>query len=449
MKNRIDSRYFYSAATFIMLTVAAFASMSLLAATVAQASNVETVLYSFSPTSDGAGPLGNLIRDAAGNLYGVTNFGGAINAGAVFELTPQRGGGWVEKILYSFKNNPDGLLPSGGLAMDRSGSLYGVTQRGGTGDWGSVYQLTPDGNGNWTETILRNFFSSPDTNGNSPFGTLTLDAAGNLYGTTTQGGRVVGGCSQGCGLVFELSPPATKTGSWRYRVLHRFLGPRYNDGQYPNGDLLFDAAGNLFGTTLEGGSKFWGTVFELTPGPTGWTEKVLYNFLGSPSDGGQPEAGLIFDAAGNLYGPTSTGGVLNNSCSYGCGTVFELSPSKGGWTEKVLHAFTGGADGAYPGYAYPGSGSPYGARVTLHSGNLYGTTSFGGNQPGFSGDGVVFKLSPSGGTWTERVLHTFTSSPDGKLPLGGVIFDPNGNLYGTTFNGGAKGNDGIVYQISR
>jgi uncharacterized repeat protein (TIGR03803 family) len=447
MKNCIDkSKYSSSPAMFIMLTFAAFACLSMLAA--AQAPKAETVLYSFSPANDGAGPLGTLIRDAAGNLYGVTNLAGASNNGAVFELMPQQGGGWAEKILYSFNGPPDGTLPSGGLVMDGSGNLYGVTQRGGTGYWGSVYKLTPDGNGNWTETVLRSFFST-DKNGDSPFGSLTLDAAGNLYGAATQGGRFPQGCSSGCGLVFKLSPPKTKTGLWKYKVLYRFLGPRHNDGQYPNGDLVFDAAGNLFGTTLEGGSKFWGTVFELTPGPTGWTEKVLYNFLGSPSDGGQPAAGLTFDAAGNLYGPTSTGGVLNNSCSYGCGTVFELSPNGGGWTERVLHAFTGGADGAYPGVAYPGSGAPYGAVITLSSGNLYGTTAFGGSQPGFSGDGVVFELSPLGDMWTEQVLHTFTSSPDGKLPLGGVIFDSSGNLYGTTFNGGAKGNDGIVYEISK
>ena len=171
-----------------------------------------------------------------------------------------------------------------------------------------------------------------------------------------------------------------------------------------------------------------GTAFELSPGPTGaWTEKVIHSFLGAPSDGQYPLAGLTVDQAGNLYGTTQVGGLGNR------GSVFELSPGGNGWTETLLYSFSGGSDGANPASV-----------LALNSGNVYGTAAYGGNT---LGDGVVFKLSPSGSGWTEEVLHTFTNSPDGVRPDGGVVLDDAGNIYGSTFGGGTGGR-GTVYQIS-
>jgi len=424
MSNRIgNNKHGYSAATCVMIAFAAAIGFSALLTTTAQASS-ETILYSFSAPPDGHNPNFKLIQDSAGNLYGATSLGGAYGYGTVFELSLQNGV-WVESILHSFGATGDKWQPSGSLVMDKAGNLYGAT--GWTKRYGGVvYQLAPDGKGNWTEAILKTFV------GPIPNGALTLDAAGNLYGVAEGGG----GC--GCGLVYRLSPP-TKKKKWKYLALYTFRGPKHNDGQGPNGDLVFDAVGNLYGTTYTGGSCLWcGTVFELSPGPTAWTEKVLYSFQGPP-DGGTPVAGVIFDGAGNLYGTTTSGGSL------GWGVVFGLSPNAGNWTETVLYSFTGLSDGRYP------VGS-----VTLHNGGLYGATESGGStNPNCEGGcGVVFELSPSGGEWTEQVLHDFTFSPDGAMPYGGVISDSSGNLYGTTIYGGDLNSNcsnagcGVVYEIS-
>jgi len=444
-KRIVDSHLVCLGAVYLPSKITAFVLLIVLISTPMSAAT-EKMLFSFSsPDTAGADPVGNLIRDAAGNLYGATNLGGPENVGTVFELSPN-GSRWTQTVLYSFPNQTVGYAPSGGLVMDKSGNLYGVTQFGGLHGYGTVYRLTPDGQGNWTETILKNFQSTSSRDGSEPFGTLTLDPAGNVYGSTIFGGQLGKSCGQGCGVVFELSPK--KSGSWKYKVLHRFGGFRRGDGQTPTGSLALDGTGNLFGTTITGGSKGWGMVFELSPGATGWSETILHNFQGAPVDGAQPPDGMVFDSSGNLYGLTTAGGVLNDNCPYGCGTVYELSPNGGGWTESVLYSFSGGSDGAFPGCLYKGCGTPYGAIVTLQDGNIYGTASFGGNAPAYSGDGVVFELSPSGDQWMEQVLHTFTSSPDGQLPLGGVVFDGNGNLYGTTVNGGKGTNDGIVYEVS-
>jgi uncharacterized repeat protein (TIGR03803 family) len=258
---------------------------------------------------------------------------------------------------------------------------------------------------------------------------LITDSAGNLYGTTELGG------AKNQGTVFELSP--TSDGSWTESVLYSFTGG--SDGAQPHAGLLFDSEGNLYGTTNFGGttsttcSKGCGTVFKLTPGsgPGDWSESVLYPFKGG-SDGQQPYARLILDTEGNLYGTTLQGGHTSTACAAGCGTVFELAASSG--TETVLYAFQGGTDGA----------SPY-AGVTFDStGNLYGTTYAGGAN----GDGTVFKLTPaSSGSWTESILHSFKGGWDGNGPLGGVILDASGNLYGTTFQGGAPPHYGVVFEL--
>jgi hypothetical protein len=256
-------------------------------------------------------------------------------------------------------------------------------------------------------------------------GPLTFDAAGNLYGTTGEGGN--DNCSVndgfGCGTVFELSPAAD--GSWAKTRVYDFEA---NQGWYPWGTkLIIDAAGNLYGTAFHGGVSGYGVAFELTPNADGsWTEKVLHEFQPAGSGGDNPNCGLLFDAAGNLYGTTFYAGA------HGYGNVFELVPTAGGgWEERILHQFTGGKDGANPfaGLTFDGAG------------NLYGTATGGGAD----GYGVIFELLPqSGGGWNERVLHAFTGS-GGETP-NGVIFDAAGNLYGSTWAG--TGNGGVVYEIT-
>jgi len=260
------------------------------------------VLYNFAG-GDGSHPRASLIADAAGNLYGTTINGGANDAGTVFQLTPSG----TLNVLYSFTGGNDGALPFAGVIADPAGNLYGTTI-GGDGP-GTVFQLTPWGDLN----VLQSF-----TSGDSPWAGLIADAAGNLYGTTEGG--------DGPGTVFQLTPSGT------LNVLHRFAGL---DGAVPHGTLIFDAPGNLYGTTHNGGTSGYGTVFQLTPSGA---LNVLHSFTGG-SDGAYPEAGVITDMAGNLYGTTYGGGAG------GQGTVFQLDPS-GNLT--VLHSFTGGSDGGRP-----------------------------------------------------------------------------------------------------
>jgi len=274
---------------------------------------------------DGANPKASLIWDAAGNLYGTTANGGVYRAGTVFEMTPRAEGGWTEKVLHNFGSNGDGhsgvdgRYPQVSLIWDAAGNLYGTTQWGGTHDdngtcyqlgCGTVFELTPRQGAGWTEKVLHNFGSGMD--GVHPWASLIWDAAGNLYGTTSEGGTHG---PHGPGTVFELSPQSG--GGWTEKVVHNFDG---DDGGDPFAGLIFDAAGNLYGTTEAGGDYYAGTVFELTPnGSGGWTEKVLHNF-GSGMDGADPNASLIWDAAGNLYGTTTQGGT------HGGGTVYEITP---------------------------------------------------------------------------------------------------------------------------
>ncbi len=259
-----------------------------------------------------------------------------------------------------------------------------------------------------------------------PYAGLIEDSEGNFYGTTEFGG------ANNQGTVFELSGSGS---SWTATVLYSFAGG--SDGAQPHGGLLFDSAGNLYGTTNFGGSancsNGCGTVFKLTPESSSWSESVLYAFTGG-SNGQEPNARLVLDSQGNLYGTTLLGGNAGTACTSGCGTVFQLSLSSSGWQQSVLYAFTGGKDGATP-YAGP----------TLDSdGNLYGTTSAGGNF----GSGTVFELTRgSSGSWTEKVLQAFSGGWGGKAPVGDVILDSSGNLYGTTSQGGARGSYGVVFEL--
>jgi uncharacterized repeat protein (TIGR03803 family) len=320
----------------------------------------EKVFYAFKGMPDGSTPGILLPGISGGEFYGVTSGGGAFGYGTVFKL--DRSGN--EVVLYSFTGGLDGVIPNG-LVLDAAGKLYGTTYGGGKSDMGTVFKLTPGG----IETVLYSFSGMPD--GQYPNGAIR-DAAGNLYGTTSYGGPYPHcGLGYGCGIVFRISPTGGET------VLHSFKGI---DGYGPLGKLIRDAQGNLYGTTNAGGSSIYGTVFKLSPSGE---EIVFYSFLGD-ADGELPTAGLVRDAAGNLYGTTQMGG--NQGSCYegffysGCGIVFEVSPSG---RETVLHIFSG-PDGEYPG---PLTRDAW-------SGKLYGTASAGGSCRSPYGCGVVFVLTP-------------------------------------------------------
>jgi uncharacterized repeat protein (TIGR03803 family) len=277
-----------------------------------------------------------------------------------------------------------------------------------------------------TETVLYSFGNGED--GSYPNGVIS-DAAGNLYGTTLYGGSggSCGDLSKGCGTVFELSP--AQGGGWNEKVLYNFSA---ESGGWPEGRLIFDGSGNLYGTTMRGGAYHWGTVFELSPAQGGgWQENVLHSFQGAEMDGAEPTGNLIFDHDGNLYGTTASGGALNSACNQvggGCGTVFELSPgAQGIWTEKVLCGVEVGC---------PRDGPP--AYVILNAaGNLYGTNS--------GGVDVFELLREKGGDWTGKILYSFGKSDEyGTIPEG-LVLDAAGNLYGSTC-GGHK--IGTVYELS-
>lgn len=326
----------------------------------------------------------------------------------------------TERVLHSFGVSAQaGLGPASNLIFDSRGNLYGTTIYGGIDGVGTVFELTPGPGGSWTEKLLHSF-STGSHDGQAPYAGLIFDSAGNLYGTTT-GGGVGGG-----GIVFELLRPVSPSTRWVEKVLHNFLLYNDRDASYPEASLLFDSAGNLYGTAEGGGDQGDGAVFELSPTAGGsWTETLIYSF--SPNkkglgDGKSPACNLIFDSAGNLYGTTRTGGSLGN------GTVFELTHTGGGaWTETVLYSFASGStDGAYP----------LGGLIFDSSGNLYGTASQGGPQ----GAGTVYKLTPSSsGGWTETVLYFFQPtfpSTDGNYPIGNLVSDSSGDLFGTTAEGG-------------
>jgi uncharacterized repeat protein (TIGR03803 family) len=388
----------------------------LIPATRAQENGTFQVLHRFSG-KDGQSPSAGVIFDAAGNLYGTTTWGGddsnclpPTGCGTVFQITPDANGKWTEKVLHAF-NYQDGSAAYAGVIFDAAGNLYGTTNY----PWGNVFKLTPDTNGKWSETVLHNF---PARGPDNPYAGMILDAAGNLYGTTFAGGNGKGKCRDGgCGTVFKLAVRAN--GKWPETTLHGFT---MTDGAFPITGLIWDARGNLYGTTSSGGHYTQGgTVFKLSPGADGeWTESVLHSFRHS-GDGTYPNA-VVLDAAGNLYGTTYDGGSYAD-CDYGCGVVFKLMPSVSGrWTEKILLTFHGGKEGWWP----------YGGVIFDEAGNLYGTTTYGGAY----GHGTIFRLTPHpNGNWTETVLHSFNGK-DGSEPSGALVFDAAGNLYGTTFVGG-------------
>jgi uncharacterized repeat protein (TIGR03803 family) len=374
------------------------------------------VLHKFgSKVGDGSSPTARVIFDSAGHLYGTTYEGGGSNAGTVFKLMPTSKGGWTETVLYSFTGGADGLYPRAGLTFDSTGDLYGTTERGGTSDRGTVFELTLTADGSWTESVLYTFSGGAD--GAQLVADLIFDAAGNLYGTAQAGGNMDPACGVGCGVVFALTRGSG--GGWTQSVLYTFSGA---DGNGPAADLTFDSAGNLYGTTVAGGSSGNGTVFKLTKGDGTWTETVLYSFAGG-SDGRIPFGDVIFDSAGNLYGTTFQGGT------YDQGTVFLLSPGVGGkWNEKVLISFKG-----------KNMAAPMAGLTLSGSGTLYGTACCGGPRSG----GGVFKLSrKADGGWAFSAVHVFLGNPGGE-PQDRLTLGKNGQLYGT-----AAARPGVAFQIT-
>ncbi len=360
-----------------------------------------SMLYAFTSEADGDRP-DSIVRDAAGNFYGTTYYGGSgVGNGVVFKLDTTG----TKTTLYRFKGQPDGGGPDG-VVRDAAGNLYGTTGFGGSGcsgqsGCGTVFKL--DANGN--ETVLHRFGGKGD--GTFPTGVIQ-DAAGNLYGTTTNGG-VLSLCVDGCGTIFKVD------GSGKETVLYRFRGG--SDGAGPYSPLVRDEAGNLYGTTISAGADTFGTVFKLS---VAGKLTTLHSF--TAADGCYAFAGLIRDAAGNLYGTTADCG------EFGPGTVYKVEPS--GKT-TVLYNFTGGTDGGYP----------YGPLVQDKAGNLYGSTGFGGQLIGLCaeinntpGCGVIFKIDTTG---QYTVVHTFDGT-EGQWAYYGVIQDTAGNLYGSTAEGGTK-----------
>jgi uncharacterized repeat protein (TIGR03803 family) len=383
------------------------AALAVLAAmfvfTTAAAAQTENVLYSFTGINHGNGstPQSNLIFDGTGNLYGTTVFGGQDNTlycsgngcGQIFELSPNGSGGWTWTDLHTFVLGTDGAESYAGLTL-YGGNLYGTATIGGTSNCGTVFELTPNGSGGWNYRTIHEF---DGTRGANPESGVVFDASGNLYGTTYIGG------SDGYGVLFKLTP--TTAGGWIETVLHNFTDG--TDGGAPN-SLISDAlAGVLYGTTYSGGSVAHclsygcGVAFKFSLATNSF--RTIYSFQGK-ADGGNP-GGLTEDGSGNLYVAAAYGGDLRCN-SYGCGTIFELTPSGSGWIKDAIYAFKGGSDGEFP-FAGP----------TLDgSGNLYGTTNSGGN----AGSGVLFKMAFSGGVWNESVLHTFNNKTGGGYPYSGV-----------------------------
>jgi uncharacterized repeat protein (TIGR03803 family) len=396
-----------------------FAAAALVVSTAGAAGTTQVnVIYSFAGGNDGAYTDTDLVADSAGNLYGTSVEEGKFGGGTVFQVTSSG----VHTVLYNFTGGADGGEPYKGVTLDPAGNLYGTAVTGGTGagcdgGCGVVYKLTNSG-GTWVQSVLHNFTGGND--GSGPGSGLTFDKQGNLYGTTPTGG------AKGFGVIYQLKPSGS--GNWKLSVIHTFTGGADGLGGSA-GRLILDAAGNLYGTCTVGGVNGSGTVYELSFRQGQWHLTTLYAFKDQP-DGALPYGGLIFDRAGNLYGTTYYAGAND------LGTVYKLTHSNGTWTETVLYSFKGGADGD----------DPISTLVSDAAGNLYGTTSDGGAKS--CNCGTIFKMTRgSGGTWTESVAYQFLGSPDAGFAYNGMVVDRAGNFYGATVHGGTV-NDGAIYQFT-
>jgi uncharacterized repeat protein (TIGR03803 family) len=404
-------------------------------ATIPAAAQTFTVLSSFGPLPNGANPYAGLTQGPGGSFYGSTLQGGSRNSGTVFRLA-QANGTWVLTPLYSFTGEDgDGAFPLARPIVGADGTLYGTTSKGGdySGERGEcpsgcgvVYNLQPPSSicrtvlCSWTESLPYTFDPDSPGHGLSPlYGELLLDPSGNLFGTTSVGGTA------NAGTAFELT---RSNNGWAESVIYNFQAG--NDGAAPASGLVRDSAGNLYGTTQNGGSGGCGAVYELSNNGVGWTERVLYSFQ-CAADGKNPVGGVIFDQAGNLYGATPSGGTT------GGGTVYELTADN--WTFTLLYTFTQTGGGTFAG--------PIGSLVMDGSGNLYGATF----SDGAYGLGAAFQLSPANGGWSYRSLHDFTLLNDGGFPAGNLILDSQGNLYGTALDGGGGACEdgcGVIYKIA-
>jgi len=382
----------------VPIFVAAFAVLVMTPA----ACQTETVLKNFSNASDGGSPAWGLIADSKGNLYGTTASGG-LGFGIVFELSPNGSGGWTETVLDSFSGGNDGNSPSGPVMLDEGGNLYGTTQGGGKYGYGVVFELKLV-RGKWEEKVLHNFRGGLDSQ--FPIAGVIMDKGGNLYGTTYNGFNPA--------TVFEM----TNSGrGWKKRVIYRT--PTSGAG------LTLDSVGNIFL------ASYW-TVLKLSRNDNGsWTGTVIHTFTGYPNDGYWASSHPVFDRAGNLYGATEAGGT-----SYGL--VYKLIPHKDGtWTEKILHYFQG-----------PDGSGPAGNIIVDSAGNIFGTTDWGGKNVW----GTVFELTRAGNRGYEHKILWDFAGIDGANPEGQLLLDAAGNLYGTTSRGGDTFKDnygfGTAFEVS-
>lgn len=401
----------------MLLSAAVFAAGALLARPAPAMAAQGTVIYSFKGNADGAVPTGPLIADTSGSLYGVTYLGGQGEGGTVFQLSPPTtpGGAWTHTVLHTFQGGNDGDHPLGPLIFDDQGVLVGTTFEGGAGNAGVVFRMAPQGS-NWTTTTIYSFRGGVD--GAAPVGGLIRDTAGAFYGVTQSGGIAK------AGTIYKLSPPPAgeTSGSWRKLVLYAFGGGV--DGAQPIGSLAFDKSGRLYGATLGGGASGGGTIFQLTPSAplqTPWAKKTVYAFTGSP-DGSSPNGSLVFSTSGAIYGTTSLGGP-GFPTSRNIGVAFQLSPPAQGqtaWTYAALFDFTSRLYGPHlnDGLIFDTSGS------------LYGTSGEGAQFE----NAVVYRLTQANGQmgWTESVIWGVSGGVGAENPYlqGGLLFGQSGVLYG-------------------
>jgi len=319
------------------------------------------LLYQFSSGTDAQNPVGNLVRDAAGNVYGAAQYGGSNGFGAVYKLSLS-GGRVTESVIYSFTNMPDGANPGAGLSMDAAGNIWGTTGAGGTGNYGTVFRLTPNSDGTWTGSVIHSFTDAPD--GFNPQGEVIFDASGNVYGTTQAGGN---NGTYGDGVVYQLNPGVG--GEWTESILYTF--PNVSMG-YPVHALLMDSAGNLFGVGKSDGEQ--GSVYEISPILGGWSETTIYEFLRGSHTGFEPDGNLVLGPQGQLVG------TVRDGTPQAGGAIFELVQGSSGWTYVILHEFSNAQGGTLP-----NSGLTQG-----RPGFYYGTTAVGNN----SAYGTVYQITP-------------------------------------------------------
>ena len=394
----------------------------LLAAAISAQGQTYNVLHVFTGHGDGSSPETAVTLDRAGNIYGTAHFGGA-GYGTVFKLS-RAGSGWILNTLYTFQNGSDGAYPGSRLTFGPDGTLYGTASSSAGSGPGLVYNLQPQPNActtalcPWRQTVIYRFTGGSDGAYPGP-GALSFDSSGAIYGTTGGGGLT---CQLGgCGVVYKLTRSG---GSWSESVVYSFTGGR--DGNTPDAGVTFDISGNLYGTTFYGGANQQGVVYQLTPTQSGWTETTLHAF-GAAGDGYSVVGGVVFDIHGNMYGTTYNGGTGSPAG----GTVYELTPSGGGWDYRIIDNLAG--------FAGPSDNLAFD-----QVGNLYGTVGIDD-----LGLGNVFRLTPSGGNWAFSSEHEFLDEGGGGEPIGGVVLDGNRNIYGTASVGGGNGSGlGVVFEIT-